>query len=102
MKNEQRQREFEQDRLAVMRAIHEAEEARRKDEDKRHRLRQQQSQYVMQSKLEKGMRDRAMKVIEQMDYEKSVVHNSYFEKREAHAKVMEERKQRFEQFTKNA
>jgi hypothetical protein len=96
VKNEKRQREFDEDKVAVMRAIHEAEEVKRKEEDKKTKLRQQQSQYVMQSKLEKGLRDRAQKVIEQQDYEKAVVHNSYFEKREKFAKVMEERKQRFE------
>jgi hypothetical protein len=36
----------------------------------------------MQSKLEKGLKDRAQKVIEQQDYEKTVVNNSYFDKRE--------------------
>jgi hypothetical protein len=82
VKNEKRQREFDEDKVAVMRAIHEAEEVKRKEEDKKNRLRQQQSQYVMQSKLEKGLRDRAQKVIEQQDYEKAVVHNSYFDKRE--------------------
>jgi hypothetical protein len=46
----------------------------------------------MQSKLEKGLRERASKVIEQNDYEKSVVHNSYFDKRDQQAKVMEDRK----------
>ena len=59
VKNEKRQREFDEDKVAVMRAIHEAEEVKRKEEDKKNRLRQQQSQYVMQSKLEKGLRDRA-------------------------------------------
>ena len=85
-----------------MRAIHEAEEIKRKEEEKKIKQKQQQSQYVMQSKLEKGLKDRAQKVIEQQDYEKTVVNNSYFDKREQFAKVMEERKQRFEQFTKNA
>ena len=68
VKNELKQREFEQDRISVLRAIHEAEEIKRKEEEKRNKLRAQQTQYVMQSKLERGMRDRASKVIEQENY----------------------------------
>jgi len=68
VKNELKQREFEKDRISVLRAIHEAEEIKRKEEEKRNKLRAQQTQYVMQSKLERGMRDRASKVIEQENY----------------------------------
>lgn len=41
VKNELKQREFEQDRISVLRAIHEAEEIKRKEEEKRNKLRAQ-------------------------------------------------------------
>ena len=41
VKNEFKQREFEQDRISVLRAIHEAEEIKRKEEEKRNKLRAQ-------------------------------------------------------------
>lgn len=43
VKNELKQREFEQDRISVLRAIHEAEEIKRKEEEKRNKLRAQQT-----------------------------------------------------------
>ncbi len=41
VKNELKQREFEKDRISVLRAIHEAEEIKGKEEEKRNKLRAQ-------------------------------------------------------------
>ena len=71
-------KDFEWDRVQVERAIREAEEIRRKEEDKRVRLRMAQGTFVEQSRIEREKKEREKKREEQQEFQKSVVHNTYF------------------------
>lgn len=56
-KVEARQRDFALDKIQVANAIREAEEVKRKEEEKKMKLRQMQSQYVEVSKKEKLVKE---------------------------------------------
>ena len=82
-KIEARQRDYVMDKVNVATAIREAEEIKRKEEEKKQQLRAVQSSFVEASKRDKMVKLQEAKVRDQADYERAVLHNTYFQKHDA-------------------
>ncbi len=94
VKMEERMRDFEFDKMQVQRAIRESEQLKRVEEEKRLKLRQQQSLFVEQSRIDKDAKERAKRAREQEEYQKTTVANPYFQRIDELERQKEERKRR--------
>ena len=95
-----KQRDFEMDKFQIQNAIKEAEEEKQREEAKRLQLRQVQSTFVEASKREKTMKQYESRINDQIDYEKAVVNNTYFQKHDAQNDRNKERQRQVDEFQK--
>ena len=100
LKVQAKQRDFEMDKFQIQNAIKEAEEEKQREEAKRLQLRQVQSTFVEASKREKTMKQYESRINDQIDYEKAVVNNTYFQKHDAQNDRNKERQRQVDEFQK--